>query len=86
MQIVWSLRRGSRNIKHIGPAHEGAELEVLQGAARQRLAGGRMELDLGLDEPRPSGPLEIRLLADGSPVGCLCRVYDALGFRQATGA
>jgi succinate dehydrogenase flavin-adding protein (antitoxin of CptAB toxin-antitoxin module) len=36
-QIVWSSRRGSREIDHIGSAHDDAQLELLK-AARQRLA------------------------------------------------
>ena len=48
VQIVYSSRRGSRNIEHIGSAHDDAELELLKAAARQRLAAGQGELDLGL--------------------------------------
>jgi hypothetical protein len=49
VQIVHSSRRGSRDIEHIGSAHDDAELELLQAAARQRLAAGQGELDFGLD-------------------------------------
>ena len=52
---MWSSRRGSRKIEHIGSAHDDAEVEALKAAARQRLAAGQMELDLGLgarDPPR----------------------------------
>jgi hypothetical protein len=59
VQIVRSSRRGSRNIGHIGSAHDDAELEALKAVARQRLAAGQAELDLGLGSPGPSGPLEI---------------------------
>jgi hypothetical protein len=38
VQVVWFYRRGSRNIEHIGSAHDDAELEALKAAARQRLA------------------------------------------------
>lgn len=48
VQIVHSSRRGSRDIEHIGSAHNGAELELLQAVARQRLVGGQGELDLGV--------------------------------------
>jgi hypothetical protein len=51
VQIVWSFRRGSRKIEHIGSAHDDAEIEALKAAAWQRLAAGQMELDLG-----PGGP------------------------------
>ena len=30
VQIVWSSRRGSRNIEHVGSAHDEAQFEVLQ--------------------------------------------------------
>jgi hypothetical protein len=34
VQIVRSSRRGSRDIEHIGSAHDDAELEVLKAVAR----------------------------------------------------
>ena len=40
VQIVYSSRRGSRDIKHLGSAHSGAEVELLKAAAA--LAGGRV--------------------------------------------
>jgi hypothetical protein len=47
VQIVHSLHRGSRDIEHIGSAHDDAELEILKAVARQRLAAGQGELNLG---------------------------------------
>ena len=85
VQVVWSSRRGSRNIEHIGSAHDDAELEALKAAARQRLAAGQTELDLGLNGPGPSGPLEIASSRMGHLLDALSRAYDALGFPQATG-
>src|SRR5581483_9898984 len=35
VQVVWSSRRGSREIEHIGSAHDEAELEALRAAAAQ---------------------------------------------------
>ncbi|MEV5410484.1 hypothetical protein AB0K60_16790 [Thermopolyspora sp. NPDC052614] len=35
VQIVYSSRRGSREIEHIGSAHDDAELETLKAVARQ---------------------------------------------------
>src|SRR2546421_7557703 len=55
VQIVHSCRRGSRDIEHIGSAHDDAELELLKAAARQRLAAGQGELDLGLDAAAAGG-------------------------------
>ncbi len=85
VQIVWSYRRGSRKIEHIGSAHDDAELEALKAAARQRLAAGQAELDLGLDGQGPAGPLEIASSRMGHLWDALCRAYDALGFPQVTG-
>lgn len=85
VQVVWSSRRGSREIEHIGSAHDDAELEALKAAARQRLAAGQMELGLGLGGPGPSGPLEIASSRMGHLWDALCRAYDVLGFPQATG-
>jgi hypothetical protein len=86
VQIVWSSRRGSRNIEHIGSAHDDAELEALEATARQRLAAGQVELDLGLGGLGPSGPLEIASSRMAHLWDALCQAYDALGFPQATGA
>ena len=52
VQIVRSSRRGSRDIEHLGSAHDDAGVEVLKAAARQRLAAGQGELDLGLGAAR----------------------------------
>lgn len=49
VQIVHSSRRGSRDIEHLGSAHDDAGLELLKAAGRQRIAAGQGELDLGLD-------------------------------------
>ena len=49
VQIVYSSRRRSRDIQHVGSAHDDVELELLRAAGRQRLGAGQGELDLGLD-------------------------------------
>ena len=60
VQIVHSSRKGSRDIEHIGSAHDDVELELLKTVARQRIAAGQGELDLGLDAPTEAGgPLPI---------------------------
>ncbi len=61
VQIVYSSHRGSRDIEHLGSAHSGAEVELLKAAARQWLAAGQGELDLGLAVGVPGGPLLRRL-------------------------
>jgi hypothetical protein len=46
VQIVYSNRRGSREIEHIGSAGTPAEVEVLKTVARQRLHANQDTLDL----------------------------------------
>jgi hypothetical protein len=41
VQIVYSTRRGSRTIEHVGSAHDEKELAALKATARQRLAQGQ---------------------------------------------
>jgi len=81
VQVVWASRRGSREIEHIGSAHDECELEALKAAAAQRIAAGQPELGLGL-EASPSGPLPItsrmRHLLDA-----LDRGYQVLGLDGA---
>ncbi len=90
VQIVFSSRRGSRDIEHIGSAHEDAELEILKTVARQRLAAGQDELDLGLDRTEPAkghagAPLPITSSRMGRLWDALLHAYDVLGFDQAAG-
>jgi hypothetical protein len=87
VQVVWSSRRGSRDIEHVGSAHDDGELEALKAAANQRLAAGQGELDLGLDAAAAagSGPLEIVASRMGHLWDALCRAYDVFGFDQAAG-
>jgi hypothetical protein len=84
VQLVWSSRRGSRSIEHLGSAHDEQELEALKAAARQRLAAGQGELDLGLPAGAPGGPLEITSSRMGHLLDALGRAYDVLGLGQAT--
>lgn len=85
MQIVWSSRKGSRQIEHLGSAHTEAQVEALKAAADQRLAGGQQSLDLGLDRPgSPGAPLEIVASCSQHLWEALCAAYQALGFDEAT--
>jgi hypothetical protein len=54
VQIVYSSRRGARDIEHIGSAHVDAELAVLKAAAQQLMAAGQGEVDLGLERTAPA--------------------------------
>jgi hypothetical protein len=92
VQIVHSSRRGSRDIEHIGSAHDDAELEALKAAAWQRLAAGHPELDLGLDfaalqaeSGTGGGPLAITSSRMGHLWDALAHAYQRLGFEAATG-
>lgn len=89
VQIVWSSRRGSRRIEHIGSGHDEAEVEALRAAARQRLAGGQTELDLGLGVDTGAsvtGPLTIVDSQAAHLWDALSRAYDAVGFDRVAGA
>src|SRR5215472_10489369 len=85
VQIVWSSRRGSRDIEHLGSAHDDTELEALKAAAQQRIAAGQPELDLGLGGPGRSGPLPITSSRMSHLVDALERAYRVLGFQDASG-
>jgi hypothetical protein len=86
VQIVHSSRRGARDIEHIGSAHDEAELEALKEAARQRMAAGQTQLDLGLDVPAdPAQPLPITSTRMGHLSDALSHAYQVLGFAAATG-
>ena len=85
VQIVYSFHHGSREIEHIGSAHDDGELELLKAAARQRLAAGQGELDLGLDTAAAGGPLPIIASQMGCLLDALLQAYDLLGFGQASG-
>jgi hypothetical protein len=85
VQVVWSSRRGSREIEHFGSAHDEAELEALKSAAGQRIAAGQLELDPGVEAAGPSGPLPITSSRMGHLLDALERGYRALGLDEAAG-
>ena len=82
VQVVWSSRRGSREIEHLGSAHDEAELEALKAAAQQRIAAGQLELGLGL-VPTGGGPLPITSSRMSHLVETIERAYRVLGFEDA---
>jgi len=85
VQIVYSNRNGSRDIEHIGSAHDDAELELLKTVGRQRLAAGQGELDLGVRAPvKVGGPLPITASRMGHLWDALSSAYDVLGFAKAS--
>jgi hypothetical protein len=93
VQIVHGSRRGARDIEHLGSAHDVQAVEAveaLKAVARQRLAGGQGELDLGMDTDvvaaGGSGPLQIASSQMTPLWEALCCAYDQLGLGEATDA
>lgn len=88
VQIVHGSRRGARDIEHLGSAQDAQAVEALKALARQRLAGGQGELDLGVDTEvlaaSGSGPLQIASSQMTPLWQALCSVYAQLGFDTAT--
>jgi hypothetical protein len=74
-----------RSIEHLGSAHSDDELAALKVVAAERVAAGQVELDLGLDAGTAVGPLEVVGSKAGHLWDALSRVYDSLGFDEATG-
>jgi hypothetical protein len=95
VQIVYAFSKGSRQIEHLGSAHDDAGVELLKAAARQRLAAGQEELDLGLPSTSPSGSavtvggpgaaLPITASRMGHLWDALEHAYRVLGLERATG-
>ena len=85
VQIVWSTRRGSRKIEHLGSAHDQAGVAALKAAAAQRLAAGQAQLDLGLAARSASEPLPITSSKAALLWEALCCGYQVLGLDEAAG-
>ncbi len=85
VQIVWSSRRGSRSIEHLGSAHDEAALAALNAAAAARLAAGQTELDLGVATQSGAEPLPITSTRAAHLWESLRRAYEVLGFDEAAG-
>jgi hypothetical protein len=83
VQIVYCSHRGSRDIEHIGSAHDEVELELLKVAARQRLMAGQGELELGVDAGAAGGPLPITTSQIRCLLDALDHAYWMLGFGWA---
>lgn len=82
VQIVWSNRRGSRNIEHLGSAHDEAGVAALKAAGAQRIAGGQDQLDLGLGARTDAEPLPITSSRAQHLWSALSEVYELLGFDE----
>ena len=82
VQIVWSNRRGSRSIEHLGSAHDEAGVAALKAAGVQRIAGGQDQLDLGLGTRTDAEPLPITSSRAQHLWSALSDVYELLGFDE----
>lgn len=82
VQIVHSFHRGSREIEHIGSAHDEVELELLRAVASQRLHAGQDSLDFGDGQP-DAAELPIRSTQSKRLWEALTTAYAVLGFDQA---
>jgi Transposase DDE domain len=86
VQIVYSFHRGSRQIEHIGSAHDDAGVELLKAVARQRLAAGQGVLELGPGFGTAGGAaLPITSSRMGVLLDALDRGYEVLGLGRAAG-
>jgi Transposase DDE domain len=83
VQIVWSSRRGSRSIEHLGSAHDEAELAALKAAAAERLAANQAVLDLGVSPPAGCEPLPITSSQMTHLWEALCAAYRIVGLESA---
>src|SRR3954449_854042 len=83
VQIVWSWRKGSRSIEHLGSAHDDFELAALKAAAAERLAAGQTELDFGISGHLEPGTLPILSSQMTALWDALCAAYRVLGFESA---
>jgi hypothetical protein len=84
VQIVYSNRRGSREIEHIESAHTPAEVEILKTVARQRMHPNQDALDL--DDGQP-GHQEAPIVSSCARHlwEVLCTAYQVLGLDRACG-
>jgi hypothetical protein len=85
VQVVWSSRRGSRKIEHLGSAHDEAGVALLKAAAAQRLAAGQTQLDLGLAQRSATEPLPITSSKSALLWEALCAAYEHIGFAEVVG-
>ncbi len=84
VQIVYSSRRGSLDIEHIGSAHDDAELAALKAVAQQRLAAGQGVLELGPGYGAAAGdPLPITSSRMSHLLDAVARAYQVLGLAEA---
>lgn len=89
VQIVYSHRGGSRNIDHVGSAHNDAEVAALKAEAQRRIQDDQLDLALDLDPgpgadlPRATGtaeqPFEVTSQRSGYLLDAIDTAYRAIG-------
>lgn len=84
VQIVWSKRGGKPDLQQVGSAHTDADYEALRLKAREIIAEGQGELDLGLVVP-PQGVVPITSSRMGVLWDLLALAYQRLGFEALGG-
>jgi hypothetical protein len=82
VQIVEKRAGVRRIVEHLGSAHDDLELALLLQVARDRLAAGQDELDLGLEPASVSGAPAARVVSASSRLlwQVLADAYAHLGF------
>ena len=83
VQVVWSWRKGSRSIEHLGSAHDEVELAALKAASAGRMSAGQTELDLGIAGHLEPGTLPILSSQMTALWDALCAACGFLGFEWA---
>ena len=90
VQVVYSEKRGSKSMKHLGSAHTDEDLALLKAQARRLVDGDQMSLALGVDTtPSGSGsvdaPVPITSERAGHLLDVIHHAYTELGLDTATG-
>ena len=84
VQVVWSNKRGSKQMDHIGSAHTAEDVEILKSVAQQRMTAGQDELDLGDGQPRKRA-LAIRASRSEHLWEALSAAFRAVGLEATSG-
>ena len=87
VQIVWSSRRGSRTIEHLGSAHDEAAVGGTQGRGGSAAGrgSGRARPGAGPARARPARRWRSSSSRSAHLWEALCSAYQVLGFDAAAG-
>lgn len=89
VQVVYSQKRGSKTMKHLGSAHTDEDLAALTAQAQRLVDGDQMTFDLGIDTTPAGGgsadaPVPITSERTGHLLHAIHAAYNELGFDAAT--